>query len=84
MELSGMPPNTSSRKTTEKEGRILQMHQIIWRFLEWLGQHNDCTGMDNKTTLKKFGTTSSRNSKHRDSGQPQQSYDYKEAINEMF
>ena len=54
------------------------------RNTEQIRQHNGYTGMEIETIPKKLDRTSSRNSKHGDSGQPQQSYGYKEAINEMF
>ena len=66
------------------EGEDYNAKAMIQRNTEQIRQHNGYTGMENETISKKLDRTSSRNSKHGDSGQPQQSYGYKEANNEMF
>ena len=57
---------------------------MIRRNTEQFRQHNGYTGMELETIPKKLDKTSSRNSKHGDTGRPQQSYGYNEAINKMF
>ena len=66
------------------EGEDYNAKAMIQRNTEQIRQHNDYIGMEIETTSKKLDRTSSRNSKHGDSGQPQPSYGYKEANNEKF
>ena len=74
-----------SRITRHDEGgKDYNAKAMIHRNLEQIRQHNGYTGMENETTLNGLDRTSSRNSKHGDSGRPQQSYGYKEALSEMF
>src|SRR3954468_3084860 len=68
----------------DEDGRDYNAKATIQRNTEQIGQHNGYTGMENKKTSRRWERTSSRNSKHEDSGQPQLSYGYKEALNEMF
>ena len=71
----------SKTRRHDEGGKDYNAKAMIHRNIQ---QHNGYTEMENETTLKKLDRSSSRNSKHEDSGRPQQSYDYKEAINEMF
>ena len=74
-----------SRITRHDEGgEDYNAEAMITRNTEQIRQHNGYTGMENKTTSRRLDRTSSRNSKHGDSGRPQLSYGYKEALNEMF
>src|SRR3954470_1905619 len=68
----------------DENGKDYNAKAMTQRNTEQIRQHNGYTGMENKTTSRRLERTSSRNSKHGDSGQPQLSYGYKEAINEMF
>ena len=74
-----------SRITRHDEGgKDNNAEAMITGNTEQIRQHNGYIGMENKTTSRRLNKTSSRNSKHGDSGQPQQSYGYKEANNKMF
>src|SRR3954470_11687883 len=67
----------------DEDGKDYNAKAMIQRNTEQIGQHNGYTGMENKKTSRRWKRTSSRNSRHEDSGQPQLSYGYKEANNEM-
>src|SRR4051812_6970316 len=53
------------KKDMMKMERIDNAKAKIHRNTEQIGQHNDYTGMENETTLKRLDKTSSRNSKTR-------------------
>ena len=64
-----------SRITRHDEGeKDYNAETMISENTEQIRQHNGYTGMENKTTSRRLDRTSSRNSKHGDSGQPQLSY----------
>ena len=72
MELSGMPPNKSSGKTTKIERRILQMHQIMKK--TWIDLDNITAviarGMEILTTFQHHLHRKSQNRKHNVSRRP--------------
>ena len=83
MELSGMPPKNPSGKTTETEGRILQMHQIMKKTWNDSDSITAAPGWITRQPRRNLAELL-QGTQNTDSGQPQQSYGYEEAINEMF